>query len=149
MHGCMVIVQAVHIHIHIYIYIHMIYDKTRILLNPFVGLLLGCKSSYSSRGITAEAARQYTKDRKKWSALVHILVNEIVTATLCGFSVISVVFPTPTIQRRVRGRELNCRNCKKCSTTEDKAQVQRLALNKIIIMNYIFVHTFILAVILI
>ena len=24
----------------------MIYDKTRILLNPFVGLLLGCKSSY-------------------------------------------------------------------------------------------------------
>ena len=27
----------------------MIYDKTRILLNPFVGLLLGCKSSYTSR----------------------------------------------------------------------------------------------------
>ena len=26
----------------------MIYDKTRILLNPFVGLLLGCKSSYIS-----------------------------------------------------------------------------------------------------
>ena len=25
----------------------MIYDKMRILLNPFVGLLLGCKSSYN------------------------------------------------------------------------------------------------------
>ena len=45
MHGCIVIVLAVHIHIHIYIY--MTYDKTRILLNPFVGLLLGCKSSYT------------------------------------------------------------------------------------------------------
>ena len=45
MHGCMVIVLAVHTHIHIYIY--MIYDKTRILLNHFVGLLLGCKSSYT------------------------------------------------------------------------------------------------------
>ena len=44
MNGCIVIVLAVHIHIHIY----MIYDKTRILLNPFVLLLLGCKSSYTS-----------------------------------------------------------------------------------------------------
>ena len=43
MHGCIVIVLAVHIHIHIY----MIYGKTRILLNPLVGLLLGCKSSYT------------------------------------------------------------------------------------------------------
>ena len=46
MYGCMVIVLAVHIHI--YIYIYMIYDKTGILLNPFVGLLLGCKSSYTN-----------------------------------------------------------------------------------------------------
>ena len=45
MHGCIVIVLAGHIHI--YIYIYMIYDKTSILLNPFVGLLLGCKSSYT------------------------------------------------------------------------------------------------------
>ena len=45
MHGCIVIVLAVHI----YIYIYKIYDKTRILLNPFVGLLLGCKSSYTCK----------------------------------------------------------------------------------------------------
>ena len=46
MHGCMVIVLAVHIHI------YMMYDKTRILLNPFVGLLLGCKSSYTKQKTT-------------------------------------------------------------------------------------------------
>ena len=38
MHDCMVIVLAVNIHIYIYIYD----DETRILLNPFVGLLIGC-----------------------------------------------------------------------------------------------------------
>ena len=37
MHGCIVIVLAVNIDIHIYVY-----DETRILLNPFVGLLIGC-----------------------------------------------------------------------------------------------------------
>ena len=59
MHGCIVIVLAVHIHIHIYIY--MIFDKKMILLNPFVGLLLGCKSSYTSTsgGLSSQCASRW------------------------------------------------------------------------------------------
>ena len=46
----------------------MIYDKIRILLNPFVGLLLDCKSSYT--GIEREFASRVDQGVLRW--FVHV-----------------------------------------------------------------------------
>ena len=38
----------------------------------------------SSRGMTVEAARQCTKDRKEWRAQVHVYINEFHATILLG-----------------------------------------------------------------
>ena len=44
----------------------------RVRGKPRLGWMDGVKVALCNRGMTAEAARQCAKDRKKWRALVHI-----------------------------------------------------------------------------
>ena len=44
----------------------------RVQGKPRLGWMNGVKVALGNRGMTAEAARQCTKDRKEWRTLVHI-----------------------------------------------------------------------------
>ena len=44
----------------------------RIRGRPRLGWMDGVKVALGNRGMTVEAARQWTRDRKLWRALVHI-----------------------------------------------------------------------------
>ena len=44
----------------------------RVRRRPRLGWIYGVKVALGNRGMTVEAARQYTKDRKEWRALVHM-----------------------------------------------------------------------------
>ena len=43
---------------------------------PRLGWMDGMKVALGNRGLTVEAPRQYARDWKKWSALVHMLLKE-------------------------------------------------------------------------
>ena len=44
----------------------------RVRGRPTLGWMDGMKMAFGSRGMTVEAARQCEKDRKDWSAMVHM-----------------------------------------------------------------------------
>ena len=44
----------------------------RVRGRPTLGWMDGVKVALGNRGMTVEAARQCTKDRKEWKALVHM-----------------------------------------------------------------------------
>ena len=44
----------------------------RVRGRPRLGWMDSVKVALGNRGMTVEAARQFTKDRKEWRALVHI-----------------------------------------------------------------------------
>ena len=44
----------------------------RVRGRPRLGLMDGVKVALGNRGMTVEAARQCTEDRKEWRALVHM-----------------------------------------------------------------------------
>ena len=56
---------------------------------PRLGWMDGAKVALSNRGMTVEAARQCTKDRKEWRALVHVKLYEFQAAIFAWPCVLS------------------------------------------------------------
>ena len=46
--------------------------EARLRGRPRLGWMDGAKVALVNRGMTVEAGRQYSKDRKEWRALVHM-----------------------------------------------------------------------------
>ena len=61
----------------------------RVRGRPRLGWMDGMKVALGNRGMTVEAARQCTKDRKEWRALVHMQQNEFHAAIFAWPCVIS------------------------------------------------------------
>ena len=47
-------------------------------VDPRLGWMDGVKMALNSRGMMVEAVLQCAKDRKEWSALVHMYLNEFI-----------------------------------------------------------------------
>ena len=56
----------------------------RVRGRPRLGWVDCVTVSLSNRGMTVEAARQCTKDRKEWRAPIHMLLNEFHAAHFCS-----------------------------------------------------------------